>query len=350
MHKKRSAACAAEQGVRHHYMKEIDVTNSGSLVSALFENHSEDMDRFSKEYSSEALEFCKGIALCFRKHNLFTLINNPSDRSKHVAAHVYVVINNIYSSMRLLMIEHVVPSGNMYRQSIEAMCMSILLAHEGSIEITAKKNKKKKIDFFEKYIGNKAEAQPSKAMGHLKRNFDSLKVREDSVQRLSDSLKFRHNFSHCSKLAIALSQSGGSEPKWLLGGGIGHEDNELMGVMSKEVQVNIVFPVEEDFFVKEFYPSEKHDHDEGVISYSKRYENGRELIVTIEPYGYDSLLVAELVESGNILASVAQENVTSIEFQGWGSEQALRVYCSKSNFEFLIFYSPIPRIFLGEYK
>jgi len=114
------------------------------------------------------------------------------------------------------------------------------------------------------------------------------------------------------------------------------------------MQINFEVLDKVDFYDKEFYPSSKDDHDEGVISYAKQYSNGRELVITLLPYGIDSIVTAEIIEGDSVLVSVTQDNVASIAFQGWGDEKILRVYLANSNNEFLIYHEPQPRVFYGE--
>jgi hypothetical protein len=59
-----------------------------------------------------------------------------------------------------------------------------------------------------------------------------LELREESIERLKKRKKFLDRFSHPSKLAMGLSQSGGEESKWFLGGGIGHPESDIL---AKEV-------------------------------------------------------------------------------------------------------------------
>lgn len=114
------------------------------------------------------------------------------------------------------------------------------------------------------------------------------------------------------------------------------------------MSVNFEYPDELSFFEKEFGLSDKNDYDEGIISYIHLYESGRELIVTLLPYGYESSVKVEIIEDNTVLASIKRNKVTSITFQGWGKEQALRVKWQGSDCEFIIFYYPQPRIFYGE--
>ncbi|KJZ12298.1 hypothetical protein TW85_16025 [Marinomonas sp. S3726] len=114
------------------------------------------------------------------------------------------------------------------------------------------------------------------------------------------------------------------------------------------MNVNFSFPEETDFFSKDFYLSDKNDHDEGIISFVKRYDGGRKLIVTLLPYGYDSSVTAEIVENDSVVSSIIRNKVTSLSFQGWGNEQAIRVYWEDADNEFLIYYDPEPRVFYGE--
>lgn len=114
------------------------------------------------------------------------------------------------------------------------------------------------------------------------------------------------------------------------------------------MNVNFDFPCETDFFAKDFYPSDKNNYDEGIISFAKVYENGRKLVVTLLPFGYGSSVTVEIIEDESVLTSITRNNVTSVSFQGWGNEQAIRVYWEDADSEFIIFCDPIPRAFYGE--
>jgi len=120
------------------------------------------------------------------------------------------------------------------------------------------------------------------------------------------------------------------------------------------MSINFDFPDELEFFEREFGLSDKNENDEGIISYLKQYESGRELVVTILPYGYDSSVTVEIIEDNTVLASITRDNVTSVTFQGWGKEQAIRVEWEGrepwegGNYDFIIFYNPIPKFFYGE--
>jgi len=114
------------------------------------------------------------------------------------------------------------------------------------------------------------------------------------------------------------------------------------------MNVNFKFPDELDFFEREFGLSDKNEHDEGVISYLHQYENGRELIVSLLPYGYDSSVTVEIIQDNMVLASMTRDKITSVAFQGWGNEQVLRVEWQQPDYDFIIFYDPQPRFFYGE--
>lgn len=111
---------------------------------------------------------------------------------------------------------------------------------------------------------------------------------------------------------------------------------------------NFEFPEEQEFLIREFNFSEKHDTDEGVISYSTLYKGGRKLLVSLFPFGYDSSIKVEIIEEGISMVSFTRSNVTSIEFQSWSNEQVIRVYWSNADKECLIYYKPRPRLFYGE--
>lgn len=212
-------------------MKKIKPTELKELIEEFHFDYKEDIDSFSKDYAPEILEFCKGIVLCHKKHCLFQQIKKPSEKADHTAAHVYVTIDNIYTSMKLLAIGYIVPSGNMYRQSMEAASMAVLISSQHKIRYK-EKQKNKSIDFFKYYLEDKPIARPHRAFDHVKNNASTLGVRSEAIERLEKSKKFLNNFSHCSKLAMSFRQTGGKPSYWFIGGGIGHQDK---GILKKEI-------------------------------------------------------------------------------------------------------------------
>nr|WP_198980084.1 hypothetical protein [Herbaspirillum sp. ASV7] len=92
-------------------------------------------------------------------------------------------------SMRLYMTGHMIPSGNAFRQTLEAVAM-MMLCSDRALPFAR--------DFEEgRYSTNKA-------ITHLQRNCHRWGVNKAAIQQLAASEQFCHHFSHVSKGTLAV--------------------------------------------------------------------------------------------------------------------------------------------------
>jgi len=99
-------------------------------------------------------------------------------------------------------------------------------------------------------------------------------------------------------------------------------------------------PPELEFFQRGFSLSERHEHDEGIISYIYLYENERQLIVSFEHHSIN----VKILDGDLVTLSLSQENIENVAFQAWGDEQIIRVYLNDSFNDVKIFYKPTARV------
>ncbi|USD20845.1 hypothetical protein MJO52_17545 [Microbulbifer variabilis] len=114
-------------------METVDPTKASEVARSLCKNYSVEVESFSSEYSDTVEQFSELIAECYKRGDKFSAHGNKVEQEKLSVAFLDLAINNLFSSMQLLIIEHIIPSGNMYRQAIEAACLSILLSHQGKL-------------------------------------------------------------------------------------------------------------------------------------------------------------------------------------------------------------------------
>ena len=207
-------------------MREINPASIQEIMNEFHVDYAEEVNQFSQEYPEDIIKFCELITQCFKKHRLFDRNKNPSQKESLTASYVYSTIDNIYTSAKLLAIGFIVPSGNMYRQSIESICMAILMS--SPFRLVLSKNGQP-TDFLDAFENDNKLAWPFKALEHLERNADLLEIDSSSLEKLLKTKDFYNNFSHSSKLAVGLRTTGsGEDAKWIIGGGIGFEDLEIV--------------------------------------------------------------------------------------------------------------------------
>ena len=126
----------------------VDPRRPSEIVNELHDDYKATIESFGSRYTAKVLAFAEHISNCHQKYHRFVAEESPTERMVEVRGFAYLTLDNTYTSMKLLMLGYLTPSGNMLRQSLEAACMCILLATDTSIAIGGKKGE---IRFFEEY-------------------------------------------------------------------------------------------------------------------------------------------------------------------------------------------------------
>ena len=110
-------------------------------------------------------------------------------------------------------------------------------------------------------------------------------------------------------------------------------------------QLNFDLQHELEFFERGFGLSPLHDRDEGVFSYVRAYENGRQLTLTFD-IGSVSTLRVNLAEACVPLSDITVEGFKALAFQSWHGERIVRVDCDHelSRVDLRVHYDPAPSI------
>ena len=132
-----------------------------------------------------------------------------------VSGFAYVTLDNVYTSMKLLLLGYLTPSGNMLRQSLEAACMCILLATDAPLKVRGKRDE---IHFYEEYRYHKRFTRSHRAVELVKNNTDALEVNSEAIAQFVSGKQFYNEYSHPSKLTVASRLTGDDEDSWLIGG------------------------------------------------------------------------------------------------------------------------------------
>ena len=103
-----------------------------------------------------------------------------------------------------------------------------------------------------------------------------------------------------------------------------------------------------EFFERGFGLSPFHDRDEGVFSYVRPYENGRQLTLTFD-IGSVSTLRVTLAEAGVLVSDITVESFKALAFQAWHGERIVRVDLDHefSRVDLRVHYDPAPSIHMA---
>ena len=236
-------------------MKVIEPRKVEDVVIELFDDYNETLEEFSNNYNKELLEFAETISKCHRNFQLFNSIRNPSDRVIQAGGFVYLSFDNTYTSMKLLMLGYLTPSGNMLRQSLESACMAVLLATDCEIAIAGKKGKKQKIKFYEEFLDDKKHTQSHKAVSYVDNNQEILGVYDKSISSFIKGKQFYNQYSHPSKMSMASRLTPANNISWLMGGGY---DIEKKPIYDIEVEARVNYAGILPTFIQEVFDRAKH--------------------------------------------------------------------------------------------
>jgi hypothetical protein len=198
----------------------IDPTKPEEIVKEIFNNNKDIIDEYSKNFSTEILDFAEEYAVGYKKYlELDRLVAETKNKQRAwVAGLSCLLFENLLTSFKLFILGYQVPSGNMMRQVIENVALATLCSLD--FEIISKRTKKetKTINFYQDFICHKPEGQSHKAIHYLELNHQKINIQQDAIEVLKAARKFFHNYSHPSQLGMANMLSFQFSEKAFMGG------------------------------------------------------------------------------------------------------------------------------------
>lgn len=204
------------------------------LVYELHDSYEDTISEFSEAHSADILEFCEVIAKCHKKLQLFNDEKTHNEKGIITGRFVYLAIDNVYLSVKMLSLGYFVQSGNTMRQSLESLCMAILLSHRHKIKI----GKMRKVDFLDSFSKGESFTKAHKSLAHVEYNAMHLGVRNEAIKAL---LLGKDHYNECSHPNMytfgsrCIDHDGGS---FLVGGGY---DSDKESAYRKEIKDRVKF-------------------------------------------------------------------------------------------------------------
>lgn len=183
----------------------IDPTDPKALMQELFSDERWPKDRFAEHLGQPLLDLCEALATCFR---LMGPLNEAATRVETkrnllVGAFVFGVLDDLVISTKLLLTGKLPAAGNVMRQVVEGIAMSILCSTDELLIIdTQSKQPPVMARYWEKVWDEDERTQGYRAVGQLGLNAVKLGVTADAVAQLRRAKKHYNAFSHCGTTTI----------------------------------------------------------------------------------------------------------------------------------------------------
>ena len=191
------------------------------IAKELLEDDHEVCSQFSEQFDNEIKEFIKEMTAAFAAWKKYDVKIENDKRRAYVSAFLYNALTNLLASTKLLLIGYSIPSGNLVRQTIEAMCSAILCSAET-------------LQYYEQI--DRDHFAPHKAVKLLLKNHKTFNIDQKAVQALVKLNAFYHKFSHSTLLTLAHNMSFSDLGLTYLGPSF---DNEKIMAYQKEIKTRV---------------------------------------------------------------------------------------------------------------
>lgn len=158
------------------------------IQQEVFQDNPEVRERFVKEFKPQLDEFVENMADSLLRWNDFNNYIGQSERLGYASGFIYSAIWLNILSMKLLVSGHIVAAGNLMRQVLESIAMSLLCSSTS-------------IGVHDKFI--QGQYKTCKALPDLEKHSEKLNIYKGAVDDLIASRDWYHQYSHPTKLTLA---------------------------------------------------------------------------------------------------------------------------------------------------
>jgi hypothetical protein len=201
----------------------INLEKPDEIISEIFHDNSDVLNKFYTNFSKELQEFAQLFTEAYKKNlELDQLVKNTENKQKaYVSAITYLLLDNLLTSVKLLVLGYDIPSGNLMRQVIESIALASLCSTKEKIQIKIK-GKTKNIHFYTSFVNHKSEAQSHFALKYLEDNYIKLNIKKRAIDSLKKTRQLYHNFSHPGEMSLSSLVSFEQRGKIYICGGFDH--------------------------------------------------------------------------------------------------------------------------------
>jgi hypothetical protein len=175
------------------------------IVKELAHPNSEEIDQFAKLFPEDILKFAELFSEAYKKwlelnHCIGNAkrINAEPSQKDYIMFFSHQILDNLFTSMKMLLMGFQTASGNLMRQVAEGSAIVILLSLNFEIKREIRKRGKvrwKKFYYFKSFKEDKSYARSHKAIYLLEKNKDAINISEYGLNLLK---LFKDNYNKYS--------------------------------------------------------------------------------------------------------------------------------------------------------
>ncbi len=202
--------------------------HSDEVIKELTSPNVDELDKFTKSFPKATVNFAELFSTAFKK---FLELKHcaeqgaPADRPigqrDFVVFFTYQVLDNLFTSMKTLLMGFQTASGNLMRQVVEGVAVVILCATSTQIKRIYKRNGKTKtkcFHYYEAFKNDKAYARAHMAIGLLESNRNLVGISDYGIEILELLKEHNNKYSHPTFWSTSSFISMGNPGKMYIGG------------------------------------------------------------------------------------------------------------------------------------
>lgn len=217
-------------------MHKINPLDTKELVSHIFDGHKETLNLFQADFSAPVLSICEQLREAYAGYLRFEKHPQPDEQFMYLTAHVFSLVESLYTSTKLLAHGFLTPSGNQFRVALECTALAVLLSWRKDMSLPKKRDKWTERPFFADFKDGKPWARSHRVIMILGENRKRLGLSEPAHKLLDASKKLYDNYSHVSFLSLRASIV--NPDNVVFGGGYVSEQRDLF---AKELDIRRQF-------------------------------------------------------------------------------------------------------------
>lgn len=154
----------------------------------LMSDNQEVRSQFISHFNEEIEAFITAMASAYEAWQKYDKTVGTDRRRAYVAAFLFNALNNLLTSMKLFISGYSIPSGNLVRQTLEAIFTAILCSC-------------KKLQVYQQIDRDKFSTKDSGKL--VLKHSELLNIKKKSIKEAMKLYVFYHKFSHSTLLALA---------------------------------------------------------------------------------------------------------------------------------------------------
>lgn len=175
-----------------------DLSKISGVIAEAFDPDESVRREFQNSVAGDVLAFAEVFAPAFNRFLDFRKECEGSVQRALVGAFMHGVLDDCLTSVKLLLSGKLSASGNLARQGVEGICLTLLTAHPGTLLFN-----KQECVYWRLVLEEDERTEGNRAPYQVEANANRLGLSEGAAAQLMQNIKSHHAHSHAGRLAIA---------------------------------------------------------------------------------------------------------------------------------------------------